>query len=97
MQIVVENIFKHNAVSSDFPIHIDIYCDSKSLIIKNTRNPKKNLFEPSGRGLLNLKERYSLISELSPVFKMDEKFYIATLPLITPDHSIHDQSTDIRG
>ncbi len=85
MQIIAENIFKHNAVSKDFPIKIFVYVDDKDyLVIKNSMQPKKNLFESSGIGQMNLTERYNLISDLKPVFKKTKDYYIASIPLIPP-------------
>jgi len=85
MQIIAENIFKHNAVSKDFPIRIFVYVDDKDyLVIKNSMQPKKNLFESSGIGQMNLLERYNLITDLKPVFKKTKEYYISSIPLLPP-------------
>jgi CheY-like chemotaxis protein len=85
MQILVENIFKHNAVSEDFPMEISIsILSSNNLLISNTLNPKKNLFESTGTGQLNLLERYELLCKRRPEFYIENNRYIASIPLIPP-------------
>jgi sensor histidine kinase YesM len=91
MQILMENIFKHNAVSKDFPIEIDISVDTtQNLIISNTMNPKSNLFESLGTGQINLTERYSLLGDKKPKFMIESGHYKAIIPLLPPKKEDND-------
>jgi len=88
MQILIENIFKHNAVSEDFPMKITISIDSQDrLVVTNTLHHKKNLFPSSGTGQVNLMERYKLLGEKQPEFITEKGMYKAFLPLLPPNHN----------
>ncbi len=87
MQILVENIFKHNAVSEDYTMDINVFVNpDEYLAITNTLHPKNNLFESSGIGQLNLIERYNLISDKKPKFIVENGLYIALIPLLPPNN-----------
>jgi YesN/AraC family two-component response regulator len=91
MQILVENIFKHNAVSEDYTMEIKVYVDSDdNLAISNTLHPKNNLFESSGIGQINLIERYNLLTERKPRFITENGLYIALIPLLPPKNNEND-------
>jgi hypothetical protein len=94
MQILIENVFKHNAVSKDFPMEIKISIDAHTnLVVSNTLNPKKNLFESTGTGQMNLLERYELLSERKPEFYIENGLYKASIPLILPNQNENDSNS----
>jgi len=96
MQLLVENIFKHNAVSNDFPMEISVSIEkNENLAISNTLNPKNNLFASSGTGQLNLIERYELISDKKPKFNIENGLYVASIPLLPPNLEENDSSSII--
>jgi PAS domain S-box-containing protein len=82
LQVVLENALKHNIVNEAKPLAIDIFSEDKMLIIKNRLQPKISKGKSTGLGLKNLVKRYALISDLTPVFTIEDNYYIATLPLI---------------
>lgn len=61
LQLLLENCIKHNIISQDKPLKINIfYTSPDSLIIENNLQPKLSQSEQSGFGLQNLKQRYIL-------------------------------------
>jgi sensor histidine kinase YesM len=82
LQVVLENALKHNIVNEAKPLVIEIFSEEKMLIIKNRLQPKISKGKSTGLGLKNLVKRYALISDLTPVFNIENNYYIATLPLI---------------
>ena len=68
IQILVENAIKHNIVSSDKPLNIDILSDgSDHLLVSNTLQKKSSILRESGNdwenhGLKNIKSRYEYLS-----------------------------------
>lgn len=62
LQLLAENCFKHNAMSSKMPLLLNVYTSADGYInVTNTLNPKIECKEPSGYGLENLKKRYDLL------------------------------------
>jgi LytS/YehU family sensor histidine kinase len=85
LQILIENAVKHNEVSSDFPLNIEINTDleSKTLRVVNSLNTRKeSVVQSTGTGLNNIIKRYQILSELTPEFIVQQKTYIAILPLL---------------
>jgi two-component system LytT family sensor kinase len=62
LQLLAENCFKHNVMSSKTPLLINVYTSADGYInVENNINPKIEIKEPSGYGLENLKKRYDLL------------------------------------
>jgi LytS/YehU family sensor histidine kinase len=57
LQILLENIFKHNRISQTEPMQITISSDAKYLSIKNKKYQRENI-KSNKTGLENIKERY---------------------------------------
>ena len=82
LQLLVENAIKHNIVSTDHPLEVSIYNENNSIIVKNNLQPRDEEIDSIGIGIVNLKERYKLLSDLEPRFEIANEHYIAKLPLI---------------
>lgn len=62
LQIVVENCFKHNSMTSKNPLQIDIYStDDFAIVVSNNIQAKIGEEESSGYGLNMLRKRYELM------------------------------------
>lgn len=83
LQMLIENAIKHNVVSRNKPLHIEIHSNgNNSLVVKNNLQIRP-VGEPSGRvGLKNIQKRYELISgrDIS-IVKSDTAFEVE-LPLL---------------
>ena len=89
LQLLLENTIKHNQVSAESPLKIDIYEDDGNLVVENNLQPKEILRKGSGVGLNNIIERYNLISDrLMKIEKSNNKF-IVRLPLLTKMKVMH--------
>lgn len=82
LQIVVENAFKHNMVSSSRKLHVSVYVEDGMLTVSNNLQQRTSRFQSTGTGLKNITERYKVISDRQPAFVMTETMYIASLPLL---------------
>ncbi|MFM7016609.1 MAG: two-component regulator propeller domain-containing protein [Bacteroidota bacterium] len=84
IQLLVENAIKHNAVSYETPLKIDIKVRMKdlSLVIINNINPKKNHDPSTGIGLNNIFSRYKILTEQDVTVIRTDKQFIVELPLI---------------
>jgi len=85
LQMLVENAIKHNIISDDMPLKIEIEAEEGFIIVKNNLQRKKTTIsgtEPLG--LANLKNRYEYLSgALVEVIESDGKF-VVKLPIIEP-------------
>lgn len=89
LQLVMENAVKHNLVSEEKPLRIDISHNNNHLVVRNNLQPKMTGARSTRMGQENLIKRYKLISREVPEFKVGTTHYQATLPLITPDSDEH--------
>lgn len=60
LQLLVENVIKHNSITHNKPMQIDISIDNKYLKVSNPIQPRKSN-ETSGVGLQNLSNRCKLM------------------------------------
>ena len=83
LQLLIENAIKHNTFSKKSPLKIELFVDNQGYlnIINNLQN-RKTLTGSTGIGLVNISKRYSLLSDVQPVFEMTENQFIARIPLI---------------
>jgi hypothetical protein len=82
LQLLVENAIKHNIVSQSLPLTITIEATEDSITIRNVLRPKISKEKGAGLGLLNIRNRYSLLTKKSINFGITNNEYIVTLPLI---------------
>ncbi len=85
VQTLLENIFKHNKISSESPLKIKLYNDDDALLIVNNLQPKIKAGDSKGVGLNNLKKRYELLGFNEAQFSITNNEYVAKIPLIKND------------
>ncbi len=73
LQPLIENAIKHNELTVQSPLVIDIYENGGWIAVKNSLKLKKNIPESSGNGLSNLSERYRLLSGDAVVISQNER------------------------
>lgn len=81
LQPLLENAVKHNYVSMEHPLRIQLFQENGSLVFRNTL--KKAIYkEPStGIGLMNLNERYRILMGKEIEIEKTENHFIIRLPL----------------
>jgi len=84
LQMLLENAIKHNIISIDNPLKIQIFNEGEThLVVKNSLN-KKNLLEKSTElGLDTIKKRYQFISNQEVLITETETEFIVIIPLIS--------------
>lgn len=82
IQIIVENILKHNSLSAENPLKISITNNSNFLIISNNLNPVENPEVSHGLGLKNVKKRYQYLTDSEIQIENDGKFFTVKLPFL---------------
>lgn len=82
LQLLIENAIKHNAVSKEAPLQIDVYVEHDKLVIKNNINPKVTREPGTGTGLQNIVKRYNLLSKDAVTIQNNGTDYTVLLPLL---------------
>jgi len=83
LQMLLENAIKHNIVSSQKPLIIEIYTNgNETLVVKNNLQPRKMAEVSTKIGLQNIRKRYELISGRDVIIKETEEIFEVSLPLL---------------
>lgn len=78
---LMENAVKHNEISIEKPLSIDISIDQEKVVFTNNRTPRI-VHDSSGSGLKHLKEIYARKYERQVIVEKTEKEFRVTVPLI---------------
>ncbi|QOR73171.1 sensor histidine kinase [Cruoricaptor ignavus] len=83
LQTLVENAVKHNALSKNLPLKIEIRSDGERLTVKNNLNPKKNSPDAStGIGLEYIANIYRFHGRGGFGFLEENNYFVVFVPLI---------------
>ena len=82
LQLLVENVIKHNAVSKKEPLRLNIYTEAGKLIVKNSIHQKIEKVDSTQKGQANLLEKYRLLNHELPTFGTSDKHYLVSISLI---------------
>ncbi|MEP7238567.1 MAG: two-component regulator propeller domain-containing protein [Ferruginibacter sp.] len=83
LQLLIENAIKHNAVSKETPLTINVFIENnRQLVIKNNINPKLTREAGAGMGLQNIVSRYNLLSSEPVSIINDGKEFTIILPVL---------------
>ena len=84
LQMLIENAIKHNVVSRNKPLLIDVHANgNNTIIVSNNLQAKQTKEVSTGIGLKNIIKRYKLVSAREVVILQDEQQFQVTLPLLT--------------
>jgi two-component system, LytTR family, sensor kinase len=83
LQLLVENVVKHNALSKNKPLVIDIFTAAGNKLVVNNNLQRRTVKAPSnGVGIENIKAKYKLLQQPGLQIIEDEKNFTVVLPLI---------------
>jgi sensor histidine kinase YesM len=83
LQILAENAIKHNIISRDQPLTVEVLTEGKDyLLVRNTLQKRTEGVSSTRIGLQNLRDRYAFLADQQPEFKEEGGFYIAKIPLL---------------
>lgn len=85
LQLLLENAVKHNIVSKQKPLTIEIYSNANhQLAVRNNLQKKRIKVESTKIGLTNIAEKYRLLNKSSIEIIEDEDSFSVIVPLIAP-------------
>lgn len=83
LQILLENAIKHNIISREKPLHVNVYIDENGkLVIKNNLQKKRHVTSSTKFGLENIRERYKFFTDKTVEVISTTQNFIVLLPLI---------------
>ena len=83
LQLLVENVVKHNVLSKNKPLVIDIFSTAGNKLVVNNNLQRRSQKVPSGKvGLENIKAKYKLLKQRGMQVIEDGKNFTVVLPLI---------------
>jgi LytS/YehU family sensor histidine kinase len=86
LQLLMENAVKHNAVSKESVLTIDLYIENENrLVLRNNINPKISPQPGTGMGLQNIVNRYKLLNNEAVLIHNENGFFTVSLPALKND------------
>jgi len=82
LQMLIENAIKHNIISEDMPLSIDISSSENYIIVKNNLQIKNTRETSLNIGLENIKKRYGYLTDKEVVIEKGENSFVVKLPLL---------------
>lgn len=80
---LIENAVKHNIISRQYPLQIDIYTNpDKEVVVSNHIQPKVEDSAGSGIGLKNLWGRYRMLTGKDITITQRKEYFKVSLPLL---------------
>jgi sensor histidine kinase YesM len=89
VQHLLENAIKHNALTIENPLLIEVKYDNERIIVSNNIQVKDLTEETTGRGLANLAERYRILSGDEIIFQSDDRHFSVSLKILKHEDSNH--------
>ncbi|TXF86008.1 hypothetical protein FUA23_19930 [Neolewinella aurantiaca] len=82
VQLLVENAIKHNIVSQDAPLRIDITFSNNRITVRNPLNLRSGRkLDSTGWGHQNLKARYEMVTEDEVYIRQTAETYEVSIPV----------------
>ena len=83
LQILVENAIKHNVISDEQPLEINLYLENDGLmVIANNLQRKRIIGAKTGFGLKNIMARYQYLFDKEINIVNDNNHFIVKLPVV---------------
>jgi two-component system LytT family sensor kinase len=82
LQLLMENVVKHNIISMEHPLTVYLKEEDDRLIFKNKITLRNQSEKLSGLGFNNIQERYKLVSSRSVTIQKEDGFFLVSLPLL---------------
>jgi ligand-binding sensor domain-containing protein len=82
LQLLMENAIKHNAVSKEAVLHVQVSIINRCIVIQNNINKKTSKEKSTGMGLQNIKSRYALLHSLPVLINETAEYFTVNLPIL---------------
>lgn len=82
LQMLIENAIKHNLITEEKPLQIDVVTQGNYLIVRNTLFPAKLSESTGGSGLENIRQRYAHFSDQPVIIQKNDQQFEVHIPLL---------------
>lgn len=82
LQLLLENAVKHNEVSTEFPLKVEIHRSGDAILVKNNLKKKSNPESSTKTGLQNIIKRYKYLSEKEIRVEETKESFIVEIPIL---------------
>ncbi|GLB50231.1 2TM domain-containing protein [Neptunitalea lumnitzerae] len=93
LQLLLENAVKHNMVTPQKPLRVEIFEKDGNLMVRNNLQPKAVVKKSSGVGLRNIQQRYAILTNRAVVIEKSESTFQVTLPMLTKRVSVNNMKS----
>ncbi|HNL40586.1 MAG TPA: histidine kinase, partial [Saprospiraceae bacterium] len=84
LQMLFENAIKHNIISTEKPLSIDVFAENNHLVVRNTLQRKNQVMDSTGVGLGNIRTRYRMLTDQDVQVIVSHEYFTVLLPMIHP-------------
>lgn len=81
LQLLMENAVKHNEISNDKPLYVDVFNENDRLVLKNKLQKRTGHIESTYTGLSNLNTRFKLHMNKEIEILKDDEYFIVKIPI----------------
>jgi len=82
LQILLENVFKHNIISEEEPLDVKIWREGDCILVQNKLQVRRTINEPGGIGLETISKRCEFFTTTPLQIVKDDDFFMVKLPVI---------------
>jgi hypothetical protein len=82
LQLLMENAIKHNAVSKEALLNVQLNTRNGYLVVSNNINLKTNSETGTGMGLQNIINRYAILTDKKVIVNKTSEYFIVSLPIL---------------
>jgi hypothetical protein len=94
IQNLIENAIKHNAMSDDAPLRIQVYAEAGYIVVQNNLQKKRFVETSNRQGIKNLHSLYSYLTPLPVLVSESAGLFTVKVPLIDGNNITHSNETD---
>jgi ligand-binding sensor domain-containing protein len=92
IQMLLENAVKHNTISSDRKLSVQITVENSFIVVSNNINPLIKKPIGTGTGLKNIQRRVEILMKRDFVVIEDERSFVVKIPLLGEVQPINNNS-----
>ncbi|HNL39874.1 MAG TPA: sensor histidine kinase [Saprospiraceae bacterium] len=82
LQMLFENAIKHNVISTEKPLIIEVFAENGRLVVRNNLQRKNQVMDSTGVGLDNIRSRYRILTDRSVEVIVSREYFTVLLPVI---------------